>query len=119
MSQHRKRTVSPTAKTIHRKLSDRLLADAAQRNLTAAHQAALMGIERSTLSNIITHKSVPTMDTLVKIADYFGLTAGELLSDLIDEHPSAQTMYLTVSDRIWMHYRELGKLLEAEIGKQP
>ena len=115
----RKKPISPTTQRLCKRLSDRLLADAAQRDITATHQAVMIGIDQSALSNIVTLKSVPTMDTLIKIADYLGLSAGELLSDLMRDQSA--TDYLTVSDRIWMYYKEMGRLLEKEIGspRQP
>lgn len=57
------------------RLSDLLAShDISQRELSRA-----TGISASTITRIIKMQNIPTADTLVKLADYFGVTTDYLL----------------------------------------
>lgn len=55
-----------------------------EKKLTISKMAKLLGVSQSTISMWRTGKAFPRIEVLEKLADYFGITVAELLSDSND-----------------------------------
>lgn len=56
-----------------------------EKKLTINKMAELLGVSQSTISMWRTGKAFPRIEVLEKLADYFGITVAELLSDHNDD----------------------------------
>ena len=52
-----------------------------EKKLTINKMAGLLGVSQSTISMWRTGRAFPRIDVLEKLADYFGITVAELLTD--------------------------------------
>lgn len=83
------------------------------RNVTAYQVAKATGIAQSTLSDWKKGRSIPKMDKMQKIADYFGISVDYLLGNEEKEKPAAQTGgELGFDDFTYALHNETKKLTE-------
>lgn len=83
------------------------------RNVTAYQVAKATGIAQSTLSDWKNGRSIPKMNKMQKIADYFGISVDYLLGNEEKEKPAAQTGgELGFDDFTYALHNETKKLTE-------